>query len=88
MIQSYAGMPKVRQENDPLVQRGLHPSGEYAWKVLENITQKPHSYNTLENLRVRQYLIDTLVEIKNDFDANNCSQSNPLEVFGFNIVCR
>ncbi|EGF82016.1 hypothetical protein BATDEDRAFT_34530 [Batrachochytrium dendrobatidis JAM81] len=76
------GLPgKVRSTTDPLVLDGSHPSGELAWQHITNITTHPHMFNSHENLRVRQYIIDQLVDMKNSLQSMYCAPtSDPLFV--------
>jgi hypothetical protein len=53
---------------------------ELGWSILEEITRKPHPYNSDENLRVRNYLIEQLEKLKEDYATWNCSQPNPIQV--------
>lgn len=67
VLQDQVGMPKDLQDT-------------FGWTVLERITQKPHPYNSNENKLVRKYLVDVLVQIKNDYDNLKCSQPNPIQI--------
>jgi hypothetical protein len=57
-----------------------HKKDELGWSVLEDITRKPHPYNSDENLRVRDYLIQQIEKIKEAYTTWNCSQANPINV--------
>ena len=41
-------------------------SSEWAWQHLEQIAQKPHPINSHENIRVREYLVQTVKELQKE----------------------
>ncbi|KAI8900775.1 hypothetical protein BC833DRAFT_523100 [Globomyces pollinis-pini] len=74
------GKPQFVRSDDPLAEVGKRPSGEFGWNVLKNITSTVHPYNSLENIRVRDFLIETVYNLQSEFNTWNCSQPNPLQI--------
>ncbi|KAF9957000.1 hypothetical protein BGZ70_009679 [Mortierella alpina] len=46
-------------------------SAEWAWQHLEQIAQRPHPINSRDNLRVREYLIQTVRKLQDEARAVN-----------------
>ncbi|KAF9430486.1 hypothetical protein BGZ94_006565 [Podila epigama] len=44
-------------------------AGKWAWQHLEQIAQKPHPINSRENLRVRDYLVQTVRKLQDEAKA-------------------
>ncbi|KAF9928060.1 hypothetical protein FBU30_002660 [Linnemannia zychae] len=46
-------------------------SAEWAWQHLEQIAQMPHPINSRENVRVREYLVQTVKELQKEAQLKN-----------------
>ncbi|KAG0220198.1 hypothetical protein BGX33_005558 [Mortierella sp. NVP41] len=46
-------------------------SAEWAWQHLEQIAQKPHPINSRENIRIREYLVQTVKELQKEAQLLN-----------------
>ena len=46
-------------------------SAEWAWRHLEQIAQKPHPINSRENIRIREYLVQTVKELQKEAQLLN-----------------
>ncbi|KAF9131766.1 hypothetical protein BGW39_001368 [Mortierella sp. 14UC] len=46
-------------------------SAEWAWQHLEQIAQKPHPLNSRENLRIREYLVQTVKDLQKEAQLLN-----------------
>jgi hypothetical protein len=67
--------------NDPTVLMGQRASGQLAYSVLRNITIKPHGYNSKENLRIANYLLNELSLINSEYESGNCKNGNPMVIY-------
>ncbi|KAJ3327952.1 hypothetical protein HDU76_010851 [Blyttiomyces sp. JEL0837] len=56
-------MPLVLRDEASTIKYGYF-SGEGAWEHVRAISEKPHMYNSYENLQVRQYLIDSILKFQ------------------------
>ena len=64
MIKSLAVPQEIKKRNDPRVLEARAASGDYAMRLLKQITVEPHPYYSENNLVVRQDLIKALQEIQ------------------------
>lgn len=75
------GLPDLKDPSHPDVQAGTAASGTLAWEHVAQMCQRPHEFNSNENLKVRKYLLNTLQDLEDQYDTWNCSFPNPFQVF-------
>ncbi|KAI8924427.1 hypothetical protein BC831DRAFT_465617 [Entophlyctis helioformis] len=72
MLASMGYPLSVVPPTSPLVASGARASGQLAWDVVSEICQRPHPYNSDENLRVRRLLLGQIRTIQSAFGAAQC----------------
>lgn len=74
--------PSIRSINDISVQDGLAPAGRFGFKVLTDISNDHHPYNSNDNLRVRKSLKKYIKDILSDRQLLwNCTrEESPFEI--------
>lgn len=81
LMKTKFAIPRPLSIHEVSVQLGDRPSGKFGFKILQEITQKPHPFNSKENLKVRGILKSYLQEISNNYDNQwGCTTSNPLKL--------